>query len=46
MLYEIVEKGFNEKIKSDNINMRTVWHNFENLFTYNVQIIWYEVKAD
>lgn len=42
--YENVKKWFDEKISEDKTNMRTVRRNFENLFTYNVQVIWYEVE--
>ena len=41
--YDTIQKWFKEKITTTATNMRTLKRNFENLFTYNVQIIWYEV---
>ena len=41
--YKTIKHWFEEKISTDKTNLRTVSRNFENLFAYNVQIIWYEV---
>lgn len=41
--YETIKKWFEEKISTDKTNLRAVSRNLENLFAYNVQIIWYEV---
>ena len=44
--YETVKNWFEKKIKSDSGNtMRRLRKDFETLFTYNVQVIWYEVEA-
>ena len=41
--YKTIENWFEEKIAGGKNNLRTVSRNLENLFAYNVQIIWYEV---
>lgn len=43
--YKTVKNWFDEKIKADSTNLKTIRRNFENLFTYNVQVIWYEVNV-
>lgn len=37
--YNTVKKWFDEKIKADCTNLKTIRRNFENFFTYNVQVI-------
>ena len=44
--YKKIENWFNEKIQSASTNLRTLRRRFENLFTENVKIIWYEVDAE
>lgn len=41
--YKTIRAWFENKIRDDSTNLRTVSRNLENLFAYNVQIIWYEV---
>ena len=41
--YETIQNWFAKKIADDTTNLRTISRHFENLFTYNVQVIWYEV---
>ena len=41
--YKTIKNWFENKIETGKTNLRTVSRNFENLFAYNVQIIWYEV---
>ena len=44
--YKKIENWFNEKIQSASTNLRTLRRRFENLFTENVKVIWYEVDAE
>lgn len=41
--YKTIENWFNKKIQSQATNLRTLRRRFENLFTENVKVIWYEV---
>lgn len=43
--YKTIKLWFENKILDNATNLRTVSRNLENLFAYNVQIIWYEVDA-
>ena len=43
--YESIKAWFDKKISDDSTNLRTVSRNLENLFAYNVKVIWYEVDA-
>lgn len=43
--YKTIKLWFENKILDNATNLRTVSRDFENLFAYNVQIIWYEVDA-
>ena len=41
--YTAIENWFNKKIQAQATNLRTLRRRFENLFTENVKVIWYEV---
>ena len=41
--YRAIENWFNEKMQTNSTNLRTLRRRFENLFTENVKVIWYEV---
>ena len=41
--YKTIKSWFDKKINDGTTNLRAVSRNLENLFAYNVQIIWYEV---
>lgn len=41
--YKTIQSWFYKKTGGDKAKLRSVSRNFENLFAYNVQIIWYEV---
>lgn len=43
--YNVIENWFNKKIQTDSTNLRTLRRRFENLFTENVKVIWYEVDG-